>query len=168
MLIKEVLNTLPQKGEVTWIGLRRERRGSVEVVDQAVAVEHLGLEGDHRAHSRTPNRNSKRQVTLVQSEHLPVIASLLGSSELNPSLLRRNLLVSGINLLALKDRPFRIGEVVLEGTGPCHPCTRMEENLGPGGLNAMRGHGGITARIVKGGTLHVGDEVSVVGLELED
>ena len=90
---------------------------------------------------------------------MPVVRSVTGVDALEPQQLRRNLVVSGINLLALKDRTFSIGEVLLEGTGPCHPCNRMEEALGPGGLNAMRGHGGITARILKGGTLNVGDEV---------
>jgi MOSC domain-containing protein YiiM len=69
--------------------------------------------------------------------------------------------VSGLNLLALRDCSFRIGEVVMIGTGPCAPCSRMEAALGPGGLNAMRGHGGITARIVQGGMLRVGDAVTV-------
>ena len=76
-------------------------------------------------------------------------------------LTRRNIVVSGINLLALAKRRFRIGEVVLETTGPCEPCSRMEENLGPGGYNAMRGHGGITARVAKGGTISVGDAVAL-------
>jgi len=165
MLIKDVLNTLPQKGRLEWIGLRTERRGALAISERAFALKNLGLEGDHRASRRTPDPKSKRQVTLLQAEHLPTIASLMGLSEIDPVLLRRNLLVSGINLLALKDRPFRIGDVLLEGSGPCHPCTRMEENLGPGGLNAVRGHGGITARIVEGGTLNLGDEVSVVVLK---
>jgi MOSC domain-containing protein YiiM len=80
-----------------------------------------------------------------------------------PELTRRNIVVSGINLLALKDRRFQIGGAVLEATGPCEPCSRMEENLGPGGYNAMRGHGGITARVVEEGTIRVGDEVRFVG-----
>jgi MOSC domain-containing protein YiiM len=77
----------------------------------------------------------------------------------SPDLVRRNLVVSGISVLALKDQRFSIGDVVLEGTGLCEPCSRMEANLGSGGYNAMRGHGGITARILAGGVLWLGDAV---------
>jgi MOSC domain-containing protein YiiM len=70
--------------------------------------------------------------------------------------------VAGINLLALKGRRFRVGAALLEHTGPCEPCSRMEEALGPGGYNAMRGHGGITARVLERGTIRLGDAVSPV------
>ena len=79
--------------------------------------------------------------------------------------MRRNLVVRGINLLALQQARFRIGSVLLEGTGPCHPCSRMETALGPGGYNAMRGHGGITARVLEPGRIAVGDAVA---LEVSD
>jgi MOSC domain-containing protein YiiM len=102
-------------------------------------------------------------VTLLQAEHLAVIAAFMGLPAIRPELLRRNLLVADINLGALQNKRFRIGNVLLEGTGYCHPCARMEEALGTGGYNAMRGHGGITARILVGGVIHIGDSVRPVG-----
>ncbi len=151
-VIKELLAVIPQVGKLEWIGLRPAQRAAVQVVASVRAEAGRGLIGDRYAESP----GSKRQVTLIQAEHLPVVARLSGHAAIPPEWLRRNLVVSGINLLALKDLPFRIGAVLLEGTGLCHPCSRMEEVLGPGGYNAMRGHGGITARVLESGELHVG------------
>ena len=158
-LVKELLGTIPQSGRLEWIGLRPAHRAPVVSVNEAEAVAGRGLIGDRYAESP----GTKRQITLIQAEHLPLIAALTGHATVPPEWLRRNLLVSGINLLALKDRQFSIGEVLLEGTGLCHPCTRMEEVLGPGGYNIMRGHGGITARIVSGGRLRRGQPVRHLG-----
>ena len=111
-------------------------------------------------------RDARCAITLIQHEHLAVIASLTGRVRVDPAILRRNVSVSGINLLALRDARFRLGGLLLEGTGPCAPCSRMEEDgvLGDGGFNAMRGHGGITARVVEGGTVSVGDPVIFIEL----
>jgi MOSC domain-containing protein YiiM len=126
-------------------------------VDAVEAHAGAGLAGDHFS----GNAESKRQVALIQAEHLDVIARLLQRERVDPGLLRRNIVVSGINLLALNGARFSIGAAIFEGTGGCHPCSRMEEALGAGGYNAMRGHGGITARIVRDGTIRVGDEVAL-------
>jgi beta-aspartyl-peptidase (threonine type) len=155
--IHNMLDVLPQVGRLEWIGLAPARLVQLVPVESATLQAGTGIDGEHHAKCG----RSKRQVTLIQAEHLPVIASILKREAIDPSLLRRNLVVSGVNLIALKGRRFRIGEAILEGTGPCDPCSRMEENLGPGGYNAMRGHGGITARVVQGGLIHLGDAVAI-------
>ena len=115
-----------------------------------------GLEGDRfKGCAESP-----RQVTLIQQEHLAVIAACLGRESVDASWLRRNIVVSGINLLALKDKRFHVGDTLLEYTGPCHPCSKMERLLGAGGYNAMRGHGGITARVHEAGVICLADPVS--------
>ncbi len=149
--------TLPRGGKVEWIGLRPARNRDMVEVDAVEATTGAGLTGD-----RYNGGSGKRGVTLIQAEHLPVIAALAGHGYVAPGTLRRNLVVSGIPLVALKGRRFRVGEVVLEGTDACDPCSRMEDALGPGGFNAMRGHGGLCARIVEGGTLRVGDVVEAL------
>jgi MOSC domain-containing protein YiiM len=105
---------------------------------------------------------STRQVTLIQQEHLPLIAAFARSGPIDPAGLRRNLVVSGINLLSLKNATLRVGEALIQIVGPCQPCSRMEEVIGPGGYAAMRGHGGMTARILEGGVIGIGATVSVV------
>ena len=154
-------------GRLEQIFLRPDRHAPVVSVDAAQVVLGRGLQGDHRAARKpTPTSSGKRQITLLQQEHLPVIAALMGLPTVNPALLRRNLVVSGINLQAaqamFKNEPMvlRLGQdVVLEITGLCDPCARMEQVLGVGGFNAMRGHGGVNARILAGGTIRVGDAV---------
>jgi len=140
-------------GRLEWIGLRPERGVPILEVGQAVLVAARGIAGDRYRTSR----DGARQVTFLAAEHLAAIAGYLGMAALPPATLRRNLLVRGVNLLALKGRRFTLGEALLEYSGEAHPCSRMEVALGPGGYNAMRGHGGITARILRGGTVRLGD-----------
>ena len=157
-LIKKLLDNLPQQGTVTWLGVRPQRLSPLHSLTEVQAITDQKLEGDHY----TGKKGSKRQVTLIQMEHLTVVKHILQLDKLLPEQLRRNIAVSGINLVSLKDRLFSVGEVILQGTGECAPCSRMEEVLGSGGYNAMRGHGGITARIIKGGNIKVGDNVSLL------
>ena len=151
--LHRLMTRLPRAGRVHWIGLRPARDLAMREVAEAQAVPGEGLRGDRYA-----GGSGKRGITLIQAEHLPAIAALAGRG-IEPALLRRNVVVSGIPLIALKDRQFRIGEVVLQGTESCDPCSRMETALGAGGYNAMRGMGGLCARIVSGGNFRVGDEV---------
>ena len=80
---------------VQWIGVRPARRESLVAIDQ-VLLTRQGIEGDHY------QSGGKRSVTLIQYEHLTVIASLLGRNSIYPGDLRRNVAISGINLLGLR------------------------------------------------------------------
>jgi MOSC domain-containing protein YiiM len=68
---------------------------------------------------------------LIAAEDLAAIAAFLGRSVIAPELLRRNIVTSGINLLALKDRRVRLGAALLEISGDCAPCSRMEHVPAP-------------------------------------
>lgn len=123
-------------------------------VETAVADAGQGLLGD-----RYNGRSGSRQITLIQREHLAAIASHLGLDRVAAEQLRRNIVVEGVNLAALKDHRFRLGTAILAYTGECHPCSRMEEAFGPGGYNAVRSHGGITAQAIESGTIAIGDRL---------
>lgn len=153
--LDELLATLPQRGRVEWIGVRPSRGAALEALQSVDAAPGKGLAGDR--FRGTPD--SRRQVTLIQAEHLVAVGSLLGRGPVHPGLTRRNVVVSGVNLYALRNARFSVGGVLFEGTGVCAPCSQMEQALGAGGFNAMRGHGGITARVVEAGRIAVGDEV---------
>jgi MOSC domain-containing protein YiiM len=153
--LRGLLRHQPSPGRLAWIGLRPGRHAPMQVVSEAELLTDRGLSGDHTC----ARGSKKRQVTLIQAEHLPAVASLARRDAVDPALLRRNLLISGINLLALRATRFRVGNALLEGTGTCDPCTKMEAALGFGGYNAMRGHGGITARVLDGAIIRLGDEV---------
>lgn len=155
--LKELLAQVPQSGEVRWIGVRPASRAPMVEIEAVEARRDAGLTGDH-AH---PTPRNQRQVTLIQWEHLPVVAALIGKP-VAPADLRRNLAIAGINLFSLKNRRFRIGQAILETTGWCQPCARLEERLGPGTFQAMRGHGGLTTRVLEGGIIRLGDRVEVL------
>ncbi len=150
-----LMNARVRPGRVEWIGVRPKRRAPISVVGEATLDTVQGLVGD-----RYSGRSGERHVTLIGRENLDAISAFLGR-DVMPEQLRRNIVVSGLNLLALKNRQFRLGEAVLEMTGECHPCSRMEEIFGEGGYNAVRGHGGITARVLANGTVRTGDVLQV-------
>lgn len=156
--LARLLDAPIRPGRLLWIGLRPARREPMVAVEEAVLAPGSGLEGDRWG----GQPGGARQVTLVAAEHLAAIAGFLGLEAVAPERLRRNLVVQGVNLLALKGWRFRIGAAVLEHSGECHPCSRMEEEFGPGGYTAVRHHGGITARVVEGGRIRLGDPVERV------
>lgn len=163
---KIIKNNFKSNGKVKWIGLRaisKSGNAANEVlhVKSVEALQNHGLMGDKAGQKP----GGKRQVSLIQEEHLAVIASLLNKKSVLPEELRRNIVVSGINLSILKGMRIKIRDTIIEITGNCAPCAKMEQVLGFGGFNAMRNHAGVTAKIIQGGVISLGDEVKVLVAE---
>ena len=156
--IRDLNKPLQIEGRIEAIVVRGSPRDAARTVESTMALAGIGLVDD-RLGQRGEAELSTRQVTLIQAEHLDVIARLARVDRVDPVGLRRNLVVSGINLLALKNARLQVGEALLEIVGPCQPCSRMVETIGPGGYAAMRGHGGMTARVITTGSIRLGDIV---------
>ena len=166
--IRALTSQFAQTGKLDAIYLRPARSVACNQPSTAIAIAGLGLQDDRTSFVASRNSfGSNRQVTLIQAEHITELEKLL-NKPIDAAVLRRNLVVSGINLLAakslFKDEPMRliIGNVELEITGLCEPCSKMESVLGKGAYNAMRGHGGVTAKVIIGGNLTLGDAVNCV------
>ncbi|APX13566.1 MOSC domain-containing protein [Tateyamaria omphalii] len=140
-----------QPGVVDWIGARPARAADIQVLDRA-DITDAGVDRDR-------GRAGKRAVTLMQAEHVPVIAACLGRDALDPATFRRNILVRRLNLNGLKGREVQVGTAILRFTTICAPCSLMERLLGHGAYAAMRGHGGWCAEVVRPGSIALGDQV---------
>ena len=124
-------------------------RQPMQPVASARAVENLGLEGDRHAKA-----DSKRQVLLMEAETLIKFGLRVGD-------VKENITTRGIALMSLPvGARLRVGEAVLEITGVCRPCSRMDE-LVPGLREMLSGQRGMLARVAQGGTLRVGDSIVV-------
>ena len=154
--IKDLFDVFPRPGKVVWLGIRPERREPVQEVETITVSEIKGIIGDHYS-----GQSGNRHVTLIQAEHLPVVAALTGRDTLDPALVRRNIVVSGLNLLALKDKQIHTGRRDIADHRSVPPLFQNGNALGPGGYNAMRGHGGMTAKVIKSGVISMGGAVSV-------
>lgn len=141
---------------VEWIGISPGNRRPIELRSEVTVSVGTGIEGDYHSKKKP---GGKRQVTLIQAENFPKIAEKTGRDSVSLELFRRNIVVRGIDLVSLIGHRFRIGEALLEGTGHCTPCSRMDENLGEGGRLAMSGIGGLTATVIESGRIRIGDSI---------
>jgi len=153
-----------ESGTVTWLGLRPSRKADIKVCQEVFAKADRGLVGDHSANRAS---GSARQVSLINAEDIDAIAALLKRSEIDPSCLRRNIVIAGLNLHAVRYQLLQIGSAIIEVGAHCHPCSRMEKTLGKGAVLSMFNRGGYCAKIIQAGTISVGDEVRVTQLQRE-
>lgn len=149
-------------GRLIGIARRPARRAPMEEIAQGVISTAAGLEGDHKG-AKLP----RRQITILAREDwdaaLAGLTDLAGPVPLPWTARRANLLVEGVRLPRAVGALLAIGPVVLEVTAQTVPCSRMDE-AHPGLLKALypEWRGGVSCRIVTGGTVAVGDAVGIV------
>jgi MOSC domain-containing protein YiiM len=124
-------------------------------VEEVECVAGRGLRGD-RYFDHAPD--FKGQITFVARETLERLWEELAipPEGRDVSATRRNVVTSGIDLLALVGSEFMIGGVRFLGTEECKPCSWMDHAIGAGAELGLRGRGGLRARILSDGRLRVG------------
>jgi MOSC domain-containing protein YiiM len=124
-------------------------------VRTARCVAGRGIEGD-RFFDFKPNY--KGQITFFAQEVYESLSASLCVRDRPSSVLRRNVITSGVDLNTLIGREFEIQGVRFLGTGECSPCHWQNEAFGPGAEAGLRGRGGLRAKIISDGVLSVSDD----------
>ena len=129
-------------------------REPMRVVESANVIAGSGIEGDR--HAASEGVRSARQVLLMDEETLQAMSLSYGD-------VRENITTSGIDLYNLPEgQRLALGdEVVVEITGHCAPCARMDE-VRPGLKDELEGRRGMLSFVVKGGAIQVGDAIHVL------
>jgi MOSC domain-containing protein YiiM len=148
------------QGVVEGIYVTGEGSAAMERVEEVRTIEGRGIEGDRYCEGTGywTNYGDVCEVTLISSEDLEHIERELGISVGNGEH-RRNIVTRGVNLKDLRGKRFRIGETVLEYNRPRPPCRHVQDLTEPGMTKALKGRGGICARIVEAGTIRVHDTI---------
>jgi MOSC domain-containing protein YiiM len=132
---------------------RSPGRHPVVEVTELRCVAGRGLEGD-RYFDYEPDY--KGQVTFFAAEVYDALCERLGVHDRPPAVLRRNILTRGLDLNALIGVEFGLQGVRFLGTEESRPCDWMNLAFGPGARAALKGHGGLRAKVLSHGTLRCG------------
>ena len=129
-------------------------REPMSSVESARVIVGFGIEGDR--HATGEGVRAARQVLLMDEETLEAFGLVHGE-------VRENITTSGLDPTFLQEgqRLALGGQVVLQITGPCAPCARMDE-IRPGLRQELDGRRGMLASVVRGGTIRAGDAIEVL------
>lgn len=125
-------------------------------LQEAEFVEGKGIRGDRFFGYK---EDYKGQVTLFAAEVYEDVCRKFpeaGKSH-GPEVFRRNVIVSGVDLNSLIGKEFEIQGVLFLGMSECSPCEWMDQAFGPGTESALKGRGGLRAKILRGGKICVAD-----------
>jgi MOSC domain-containing protein YiiM len=123
-------------------------------VSRIECVAGRGIRGDRFYDYR---QKYKGQITFFSAEVFEELSRHFGLTNKSPAVLRRNVIVSGIDLHDLIGEEFAIQGVRLRGTGHCAPCYWMDQAFAPGTEKFLKKNGGLRAEIMSNGVIAVGD-----------
>ena len=119
-------------------------------VDEVECVTGRGLRGDRYFDFKD---DYKGQVTFFSMEVYEDVCARFNVADLPPSVFRRNILVRGVDLNSLIGQEFEIQGVKFSGTQESAPCHWMNHAFAEGAEEALRGRGGLRAKILSDGIL---------------
>ena len=148
------------KGVVEGIFVTGEGSATMQRVEEVSTIEDCGIAGDRYCEGTGfwTRYGDVCQVTLIEAEDLDYIEDELGI-RVKDGQHRRNIITRGIRLEDLRRKRFRIGEALLEYDRPRPPCRHVQDLSEPGMTRALKGRGGICARVVEGGTIRARDAI---------
>ena len=145
-------------GRLIGIARRPERRAPMELIEAAEVSVAAGIAGDCKG-----LKFRKRQVTVLALEDWSRACAEIGAGGLAWTARRANVLVSGVALPRARGAILRLGGVRLEVTGQTYPCHRMEEaRRGLLKALAVDWRGGLTCRVLDGGSIRLGQDVEIL------
>jgi MOSC domain-containing protein YiiM len=113
-----------------------------------------GIEGDRFLDFKP---DYKGQITFFADEIYQELCARLDVWDKPPSVFRRNVITSGVDLNTLVAQEFEIQGVRLLGTAECSPCHWQDGAFAPGTEEALQNNGGLRAKILTDGILRVSD-----------
>lgn len=150
------------KGSVVSIQIAKDAKGDMESLQEVLAVEGRGLEGDRYCNqigSYSHNPGPDREVTLIEAEAIEAMERDYNVT-LDPTDSRRNITTRGVPLNHLQQgREFTVGAVRMRGLRLCDPCVNLVKLTGKNVLQGLVHRGGLRAQVLNEGTIRVGDTV---------
>lgn len=146
-------------GTVEEIFVTTQGSAAMESVDEVETVEGCGIKGDRYCEGTGfwTRYGDVCQVTLIQGEHLDEIEG--EGLAIKSGQHRRNIVTRGVDLLRLRRKRFRVGEVLLEFDRSRPPCKHVQDLSERGMTRALKNRGGICARVIEAGRIRPGDVI---------
>ncbi len=125
----------------------------LQEVSSIECVAGHGIRGDRFYDYRD---DYKGQITFFSEEVFDRLSSAFPEVKKSPGVLRRNVIVSGVDLNALIGETFALQGVRFLGTAHCKPCFWLDTAFAPGAEAWLKGNGGLRAQILTNGRLNTG------------